>query len=316
MESKYFNKLLLFNFGILLLGILTGMMVYNNVYLYSIGESKTIAIWLILAMPVLLGIACGITQETDPYMRAGLTLALYMVATAPLLGEGIICLVIYSPIALAATLLMCLITRYIMRKVSPRKKPLTAIVLILIPGLMAEADKHLAPRERETVTIEDSVEISLPPQKIWGMIARTNYSYKASEVPFLIRQLMPVPQSIEGLGADIGDRRIVKFHNGVVTANITHSEIPRYFEFNLEIKSHGPEFFDRWVNFDKSSFRFEQLGPELTRVTHTTSYLPRVYPRWYFEPVERLLAHQTQKYMLSHFFREQPVPALRPLAGR
>jgi hypothetical protein len=117
---------------------------------------------------------------------------------------------------------------------------------------------------------------------------------------------MPMPTAIAGFGAKVGDTRLVDFHNGRVTATVTESQFPKHFEFTLALESHGPEFFNHWVKFEKSSFDFTPVAPGVTRVTHTTTYVPRVFPRWYFQPVESYLSHTLQSYMLTAFFSDAP----------
>lgn len=290
---------LLIYLAMLLLGLLSSALIGSHLNEYVGSSSKDIGFLLILAMPVLIGLVGGMLFKTRPHLNTQLLLVVYMASTAPILREGLICILMYFPFTSLFTFLACGLVQAL-KENTKSFKPM--ILLFAVPALMAEADPYLLPAERPTVEIADTVVINLSPDDIWKRIAYTRFHFDQQQIPFLARHLMPRPLSITGLGADVGDQRIVDFHNGTITATIQKSEAPLFFEFSFELKSRGPEFFDHWVNFETSSFRFERLSDSQTKVTHTTRYKPRVYPRWYFEPVEKFLAHQTQAFMIRNFF--------------
>lgn len=303
-------------FSMVVVGLTSGLLALSKTQNYAMGDQETIALYLIIAMPVFIGVVFGILFKESPFARALGALVVYLLATAPLLGEGLICLVMYSPFAVVFTLLATWITRYCRQRAQKTaSKTIVSLILLATPGTLAILDPYLTP-EREPVVITDVVTVKLSQQEVWQRIAHTHFSYQVSDVPFLIRTLMPTPQSITGLGADLGDQRVIDFHNGTITAKITKSNAPLFFEFSFEVKSRGPEFFDRWVNFETSSFEFVPVSAKETKVIHRTVYRPRVFPRWYFAPVENYLAHQTQGFMMEKFFSDETAASIPRLTSK
>lgn len=103
------------------------------------------------------------------------------------------------------------------------------------------------------------------------------------------------------------------FDHGVATGTILTSTPSERFTFALETQATDGPFFEHWIVLGRSEIALTDLSDGRTRITHTTSYQPRVYPRWYFEPVERWLGSALQAHMLQAY---ADVVVFTPLIAR
>ncbi len=162
-------------------------------------------------------------------------------------------------------------------------------------------DARLAdPDVRETYA--DTIVIDAPPEVVWASIERLHLDF-ATQAPWVV-QALPRPLAIRGGGASVGSERRVIFDNGVVLARVTASDPPRSFEVALSVEQSGREFFDHWSDLETSRFVFEALPDGRTAVTHSTTYRPLAWPRWYFAPAERALGSVLQRHMLEAYAAE------------
>ena len=317
-ENKFPWRLTL---TVAVIGLLNGLACMPSLVAYRDGALPAIGTGMICSMPFLVGILGAFIFTERKIINSIYLVLLYLLAAAPLLGEATICIIIFAPIALIMATLSCAITDWLLQRLF-RKPSLgnqaALLTMLALPATMAAMDLHFLPKALPEEVVSDSVLVPLSGRQVWQKIERTNFDFAKAEVPSDIRWLMPVPESITGLGTDVGDKRIVEFHNGTVVAQVVKSNFPAYFEFTLDLNRKGNEFFDHWVKFKSSSFRFQPVGTKSTLVTHVTVYHPRVFPRWYFQLIEKFFAHRLQKHMIQAFFAHptQLDVEVPPLADR
>ncbi len=280
------------------------------------GAGAVIGWAMLVAGPWVLGVLAGLFQQRRP-VWTGLWLSVVcMLAFAPLAGEGAICLIFIAPWFLFITPLLAYVTVTIKYWKHDRSRPLAVIFLLLMPsGALWWEQRHPAPAA--PVNLSDSVVLAAPVEKVWAALEGVDLTLPG-QAPWLIRALLPQPQSLVGGGAHVGAERRVVFHNGVIVARIVRSEPLRSFEMDLTVTESGTEFFDHWATLGRSTISLEPLPDGRTRLTHSTWYTPRVTVRWYAEPFERRMGHLLQDYLLRAFAEElfpEPSPS-RPVAVR
>jgi hypothetical protein len=249
--------------------------------------------------PWIMGVLAGIFR-TEKAVRTSLLLCVVSLLTfAPLAGEGAVCLIYIAPWFLVVAPVSALVTRAVVRWRKKTRQPLAAIFLLLLPSGSFWLEERFTTRA-ESVTLSNSVIIAAPVEQVWAELATVNLSV-AQPAPVLVRALLPVPLGVVGGGAHVGAERRVLFHNGVVIARVIRSEPPLRFEMDLSVTDPGKEFFDHWARLGRSAFVLEPLPDGWTRLTHATSYEPRVTVRWYSEPIERWLGQLLQGYALQAF---------------
>lgn len=248
------------------------------------------------ATPLCLGLLAGLARSDEPVKYSVLWSFICLVLVAPVMGEGLVCIVVLGPMFLLIAMLTALMTGLIARRThSPAK-----YALLLLPPALFALEKRPLPSELPTATVSDEVIINAPPDVAWASIDQLGLRFDGA-MPWFVRELMPKPVAIWGSGASVGSVRRVEFENGTVVANVVESEWPRRFRMSLGYESPGREFFDHWTDLKDTEFEFHALPDGRTRLVHTTRYTRKIFPAWYFEPVEQFGAHLIQKYMLDHY---------------
>lgn len=265
----------------------------------------------VFAAPVFLGILAGAVWPQKPYSRGLLLSLVCLIIGAPLMGEGVVCLIIALPIAVLTTLLSALGASAI-----AKRNRSASFLLLVLPFAASEYERqHPAPLPPPE-TIADSVIVPASPAQVWRSIEKLDIRF-LKPAPWVTRIGAPVPHALQGGGAHVGAERRVLFGNGVVLATVTKALPEERFDIRLTVEKSGREFFDHWMVLGDSSFTLAPLPGGRTLLTHATSYRPLSNPRWYFRPVERFLGHAIQRYMLEayaeqHFDAARPRPLPRP----
>ena len=294
-------------------GIASAMFILANEKQYVSGASVQIGMSAICAMPFLMGIAAGLFRPQRPIRTSLVMAGLALVGSAPLFGEGAACMIGIAPFYLVAAIIPAAITGAIVRG---RRLPpgLFAILLLIVPALGTWVEPHLLPKERPIVTITDSIVVDAPREDVWTTVSRLELHIpdpRASALTLtsmprhLLATILPRPIAILGEGVSVGAVRRVVFDNGTLQATVTRSEPLRRFDVDLRVAESGREFFDHWAQMLDATFTFEPLAGGKTLITHATRYRPRVFPRWYFEPLERYFAKKMQAFLLDEFVRQR-----------
>jgi len=269
-----------------------------------------------MAGPWIMGVLAGIFYPRNAVWMSLLLSAVSLLVFAPLAGEGAICVIFIAPWFLVVAPVSALITTAAGRWMKRTQQPLAALFLVLLPSGALWLEERF-PTPVEPVTLSNSVIIPAPVEQVWEELAAVDLSV-AREAPVLVRALLPQPLGVAGEGAHVGAERRVTFHNGVVVARVIRSEPPVRFEMDLTVTESGREFFDHWARLGRSSFVLEPLADGRTRLTHATSYEPRITVRWYSEPFERRLGELLQGYVVEAFAEQLFTrgPASSPVAAR
>lgn len=262
--------------------------------------------WMLVATPLLLGVIAGLRRPKRPAASALKLVLLSMVVAAPALGEGLLCMVVVLPWNLIIAPLVALLTAWLSGKLGGYRGGL--MLLVPLSCLLPLLDGRPDGRELPLVEIEDAVLVDAPIEQVWSSLEYLRLPFD-TPAPFLVRLGLPQPIGIEGGGTFLGAERRVLFANGTVVARVSRTRPPFEFDIDLSVERPGREFFDHWSRLVDSRFTLEATGRNQTRVTHRTRYRALVFPRWYFEPVERAGARLVQRYMLEAYARQ-----LRPFA--
>jgi hypothetical protein len=110
-------------------------------------------------------------------------------------------------------------------------------------------------------------------------------------LPFYLRTGFPRPLPARGGGLSPGDLRILPFDGGEGAPG----------ELILEVAARGPGFvrfhrvsdssgLARFLDWQESEVRWEEVSPGVTRVRWTLGYERRLDPGWYFGPWQRYAA--------------------------
>ena len=193
-----------------------------------------------------------------------------------LMGEGIFCLLIVSPILYIGTAAGALAGRVWFRKNQDRLNLCLAPILIL--GIAAE------PRLRgpHTGVVTDEIRIAAPPAKVWPHVLAF------SEIPdppdcWLFRVGLPYPTETTNGGNFVGADRACRFSGGAVFKEKVAEFVPeRLLTFDIVESPPDPELMGH-LDAHRGQFELRDNGDGTTTLIGRTWYSLHVRPAAYFD---------------------------------
>ena len=280
------------------------------------GPLQVLGVGLLFAMPVLVSLLLAVMKPEAPKTETAGDVALVhsvnIVVAAVFAHEGAICLLMLSPFLYGATLPLALGMKAVSQRVLrtrdrnflERHKGTLGLVLALLVPLAARAlDAAAHADDTTTTTLSSSLRVQASPEEVWSSLRHLELRFTPPS-PLSWDALLPVPVELSGDGASPGARRTVRFNNGVVVATVTALAPPRSYNVALEVKASGREFFDHWIDLQRSSFVIDEDGHGGTLIVHATTYRPLMHPRVVFEPLERWLGGHIQQRLLDVYGAE------------
>jgi hypothetical protein len=225
-----------------------------------------------------------------------------VLAAALFLGEGALCLLLAAPFLASATVPFALLAqagcRRALARADTRHRALLGLAMaIVMPWAATALDAWLYGDDETLAISEAAVVVSASQEQVWSSLRELDVQF--DEPPGGLASLLPVPTAIVGAGAHLGARREVRFDNGVIEATVTSLQPPSQYEISLVVKDAGREFFDHWIELRSSRFTIEPVSERQSRVIHTTTYRPLLFPRVVFGPLERAFGDEIQHRLLA-----------------
>ncbi len=221
--------------------------------------------------------------------------------------EGIICCIMSTPlmatgVAIGAFFGYMARGRLIDQMAAPGKASM--MIVLACPLLIAAADHVERPyrsiQQREVFTTETLV--AAPPDRTWELLARM--AHLDGDRPFLLRVGLPVPIRCELDRAAIGGRRVCYFDSGIIAQEITDWLPPSTMGLRVtECTLPGRH----WLTFIDASYELSAVGTQ-TRVVRQTTIGTRLYPRWYWRPLERWGVASEHEFVLASLRRSADEP--------
>jgi hypothetical protein len=217
-------------------------------------------------------------------------------------AEGIICCLMALPlmatgVAIGAWIGYLVRGRVIDRMASPNRA--TVVIVLACPLFIAAADRVERPfravQQREVFTTEAIV--SATPDETWNLVARMD-KLDGPE-PFLLRAGLPVARRCELEQNGIGGRRVCHFDDGIIAQEITEWEQPTKMGLRITESTLPGR---HWLTFLDASYELSAEGNG-TRVVRHTTIGTRLYPRWYWRPLERWGVNSEHEFVFSNLKR-------------
>jgi hypothetical protein len=225
-----------------------------------------------------------------------------LVAGGILAQEGVICLLMAAPFywggALAVAMFFAKPVRSALRDRLRRedakwlnehrvgKLPPLLIIVFLVPLLGTAIDRWCFIDLDARRDIRSSVVVAVGQAEAWSSLHQLDLS-DIHMPDTWAAPLLPKPVRIVGSALAVGDVREVVFNNGALTATVTRIDPPNRYDIDVDVAWAGREFFDHWIDIERSRFELTVIDDKHTRVTHVTTYRPLLFPRALFEPLER-----------------------------
>jgi hypothetical protein len=219
--------------------------------------------------------------------------------------EGVICIVLASPIGLGAALIGGLLGRAI--AVSTRRSAGQAVSsFALLP--MVFALESVLPPSASFDTIQ-TIEINAPPESVWRSIIRMDTMDEPLALPFRLGVAYPLRGEVSGEG--VGAVRHGEFSTGTAVERVTEwlpnrklafvvvDDVPAMHELSPYQHVHAPHA----VGYFRTSLTSFELMPRPgggTNVVERTSHELRLDPVFYWLPMARWIVHENNARVLAH----------------
>ena len=264
--------------GSALAGLVSGALAWF-VHVTTEGDAGAVVIPSLLLLPVLVGLTASFFwRKLAPTMGQTTLQCLYLTlfdlaGAAVFMREGIVCLIIASPLLLGLTLAGGLLGRVWFRN-DPSQLRISVLPLLVLLALAEPLT-----RGDQTGIVTDEILIHAPPARVWPQIT----AFPAIPAPprfWLFRLGLPYPMATTTAGDFVGaDRRCI-FSRGAVFKESVASLTPgRELTFDILEAPPDPELLGH-LTPRRGQFVLRDNGDGTTTLTGRTWYTLHVRPLW------------------------------------
>lgn len=269
-----------------------------------------------ILVPFLLGFISTLIYATKrmvprrkAWVNAFVALGIYCLGLLLFAFEGIICLVMASPIAIPFTWIGYFIASVILQKnlnANPAKT--TLIVLFAVP-LLFSFDQSLKPIERSVTT---KITIAASPAEVWKNIIAFPKLNEPTE--FIFKAGIAYPTDATIVGSGVGAVRHCNFSTGPFVEPITIWEENKLLAFSVtsqpapmqEISFYNihPKHLDGYWASQRGQFKLTELPNGHTLVEGTTFYINKIKPDFYWTIWSDYIVHTIHERVLHHIKKQ------------
>lgn len=279
---------------------------------------KDYAYGLFVWLPLVLGATSTlILAYKNPTARkalrnnAYLTLLIFCFGLLFFAWEGVICLLMATPIGFLFTYFGFLIGYGLSKNKMINSAPTAIILLMLsVPSLMAFEDIIKTSDDLRSVTT--SIEINASPEKVWKNVVAFPQLKDPTEFIFKTGIAYPIDATISGQG--VGAVRHCNFSTGSFVEPITTWNEPKLLKFSVaqqpepmkEISPydiHPTHLHGYWVS-KEGQFKLIALPNGHTLLEGTTWYVNKIKPNIYWIIWSDYIVHKIHQRVLGHIKTE------------
>jgi hypothetical protein len=250
---------------------------------------------MFIGIPSVLAILLAMTpraKSTTGAIMKGLTLALLL--TAPLLGEGFLCILMASPLFYFVGAIVAAIADWQRNR---RGTTLSCCAILLLPLSLEGVVPQLTFKRSQTVEVTRIVDAT--PAQIEASLAHS--PRVDTRLPRFLAIGFPHPLEAHGEGLTAGSTRTVHFSGaegdppGDLVARIAEVR-PGYIR--TETVSDSSKL-TQWLEWDSSEVAWHPIDATHTAVTWRIHFQRNLDPAWYFAPWERFAVREAAAYMIQ-----------------
>jgi hypothetical protein len=223
--------------------------------------------------------------------------------------EGAVCLVMAWPIGAVLAALGGAVGYMI--QATPgggRSAPqVTAVILACFPGLLGA--ESLSQRTPPLIPVTTSVEVDVPPEKVWPHVIA--FSELPPPAEWLFQTGIAYPMRARILGSGVGAVRRCEFSTGPFVEPITVWQPPHRLAFDVTAQPPAMRETSPWGKIDAphidhflvsehGEFRLTALPGGRTRLEGTTWYRHRIWPVTYWQIWSDAILHEIHGRVLRH----------------
>jgi hypothetical protein len=230
------------------------------------------------------------------FLDALWTLLVSIAAAAIILREGVVCLVIVSPLVYVLLFTGILVGRLWFR---PNYSKLRLTIFPLLT--LATLGESLYHSEQQAV-VTDSIVIRASPAKVWPHVLAF------PEIPdppgyWIFRLGLPYPTQTTNGGNFVGVDRQCMFSNGIIIKEHVAEFVPNEkLTFDIAEQPTDPEAYGH-ITLHRGQFVLRDNHDGTTTLTGSSWYTLHVRPRWYFDLWTRDMTRAVHLRVMNHVKR-------------
>ncbi|PWS30250.1 SRPBCC family protein [Pedobacter paludis] len=286
---------------------LLGFIVSNLLVLVIIGVNRLLHVEKngvmvysqFVILPILIGIISAwfwrdLHLKTKTIIGYSLINSLLAIALSYIfLGEGVICLIIVSPL-----ILVFVITGAFIGKMMFRKKNQTINVSIVSLLLMVFVVDSISDHQYENM-VSDEIVINAPPSKIWKNVVAFD-KIKQPNKYWLFKIGMPSPMQTTVTGYKYGAGRKCIFSNGYTfDEKIVAFDVNKNLTFDIVGQPQDPEIMGH-IDINRGQFLLKDNGNGTTTLIGNSWYNLRVFPIWYYDVWAESITRNVHLRVMDH----------------
>jgi hypothetical protein len=252
---------------------------------------------LFVGIPVLLAVILASTPKartTTGSILKATTLALLL--SAPLLGEGFICILMAAPIFYAVAMIVAGLIKLAKGRANKPKQAILPCLLLFtfLPMSLEGTRPSLSFNRDEQVTAHRMV--AAGPQEVENALS---YSPRIGlALPFYLRLGFPHPTDARGEGLERGALRRIHFAGGEGHPGDLVLQVTDYAPGRVRFRVISNETkVTHWLDLKEAEIQWRAVGTQ-TEVRWTLRYRRLLDPAWYFAPWERYAVHLAADYLI------------------
>ncbi|MBI3259364.1 MAG: hypothetical protein HYZ54_07835 [Ignavibacteriae bacterium] len=285
------------------LTILFTLLIINYFGKYGIALFILLPVFIGANSTILYGYKTSISSK-DARNIGFLTLTICVVVLLAFAIEGLVCIVMASPLIILLTWVGSLIGSFILERV-PNSTPFALLILVGSIPITASMEKV---NDFTLTSIVTSIEINAPPQKVWRNVIEFPELDKPTEFIFKVGIAYPINAKITGIG--VRSVRSCNFTTGSFIEPITVWNEPELLKFNVDEQPapmkelsfwdiDAPHLHDYFVS-KQGQFKLTQLPNGNTLLEGTTWYYNNIHPNFYWNIWSDYIVHRIHERVLTH----------------
>lgn len=254
-------------------------------------------------LPFIIGFILG-TPALKKYSLIGLAVSIVIFLLLLYAGglEGMVCILMALPPIIIAVLLGIFIKSQIQkyRKKQKEKNLIKSSILPLITFLsVAFVETELTKNNQFIVEVKSEIILPYTPMEVYETIKHVDTL--DAEKPFLMKLDLPIPQKCILEEEKVGGLRTCYFEGGNIVEKITALEKGKLIEMDvIDYQLTGR----KWLGFKEANYYFEALDNGQTKMTRITAYSSVLYPRFYWQPLEKMGIEQEHQYVFDNLKKD------------
>lgn len=262
---------------------------------------------------ILTTITLGCRNEISIGQSIGYSLLALLIVGFSLLFfaiEGVICLVMASPIVAVFTIIGSVIAHNLQKVTLHNNTNVFRsfiIFLFFLPSI-SFVESRIEP-SLELTPVTTAIEINAPPEKVWKNVVEFPELAPPTELLFKTGIAYPIKARIEGAGK--GAIRYCEFSTGAFVEPIEVWDENKLLQFSVseqplpmrELSPHGnldtPHLHDYFVS-RKGQFKLTRLENGNTLLEGTTWYYHKINPEFYWGLWTKQIVHSIHERVLNH----------------